>query len=174
MSPGVAVAVIVAGILVTGVCLLISVAVLLPNRRRHFSRSREAMDDDEFVTNLNAAAADHGVLALIRRIYATQCRVPAELLHNTDDCAQLESTLMFDGFDETDFLIELEIGLNCKIPDSLATRMPYYSEGRRIFGYSKKQTFGSWAIAIMSWLKDNRIALNNEPPQSPAARDHPR
>ena len=92
------------------------------------------------------------------------------MLHDTDDCAQLESTLMFDGFDQTDFLIGLETGLNRKIPDSLATRMPYYSKGRRIFDYSKKQTFGSWAIAIMSWLKDNRIAPNNEPPQSPATR----
>lgn len=101
MSPGVAV--IVAGILAVGVCLLISVAVLLPNRRRHFSRSREAMDDDEFATNLNAATADHGVLALIRRTYATQCHVPAEMLHDTDDCANWKAPSCSTGLTRPTF-----------------------------------------------------------------------
>lgn len=170
MSLGVALTVV--SIIAVGVYLLVSVAVLLPNRRRNFSRSREAMDDNEFATNLNAAAADHDVLTLIRRTYATQCRVPAEMLHDSDDCAQLESTLMFDGFDQVEFLMGLETGLNRKILDSLAAKMPGYSEGRRIFGYSKRQSFGSWASAIMSWLKDHRIAPNNEPPHSPAPADH--
>lgn len=153
MSPGVAV--IVVSIFVLGTYLFVSVTLLLPDRRRHFYSSREPMDDDEFTTNLNAAATDRDVLALIRRIYATQCHVPAEIIRDTDDCAKLERTLMFDGFDQIEFLMGLETGLDQKIPDSPATTMPYYGEGRRIFGSSQKQTFGSWATVILSWLKEN-------------------
>jgi hypothetical protein len=138
--------VIVIGIVVLAAYLIVCGTVLHPRCRRRFCSNREPMGDDEFAAHLGVAPADANVLALIRRSYAAQCHVPAEMIHPTDDCVWLNNNLMLYGLDIVMFVMEVDRELGRKIPHAVLEKVPRYS---------KNKTFGSWAVAVLCWLNES-------------------
>jgi hypothetical protein len=124
--------------------------MLFRRKQKRFCRGREPLFDIEFVDNVGAGDDQAANCIAVRRAMAGMCRIPPEMVRDTDDIREL-CRLMFDGWDDLDFCFRLEKELNVKVACS---RIPHPDISWKflIWGEDKGQAFGEWAKQVFTAL----------------------
>jgi hypothetical protein len=119
-------------------------------KQKRFCQGREPLRDAEFVENVGTDDEQLANCLAVRRTMAGMCRIAPEMVRETDDIREL-CRLMFDGWDDLDFIFRLEKELNFKVPRS-SIPFPDISWKVWFWGEDKGQAFGEWAKQVFTAL----------------------
>ena len=86
---------------------------------------------------------------------AAQCRLPPELIYDTDECDRLASKFTFDGWDVCEFVMFLQRELGVAISDDAARNMPAPGVMRsfRLFRRKDCATIAGWIRVAVPYFQ---------------------
>lgn len=110
------------------------------------------MNDEEFSQAMGYASGVKKQLAQeIRRITASLCKVDSSAIEPDEDTDRLANK-MPDGWDETNFLLQLEHASNTPLDSSI--HLPNFATERFFFFYKKlkPRNYGEWVKSVVELL----------------------
>ncbi|WP_152032672.1 hypothetical protein [Ereboglobus luteus] len=129
---------------------MIVAALLLRKRRAKFSSTREPLSDRAFLSQVGAPVAHEVYVIAARNALANVFKVPAQTLHPSDVPDDLARNFLYDGWDNADISMELEI---CS---GMATdeHIPRFLSGRFfLFRWDGPATIGEWTRRAAAYLE---------------------
>ena len=123
--------------------------------RRMFFESQMEMADSDFLAAVDVSEEDAMLALAIRRAIAKQCDVPATLILPDDRPHDLHEWMLWTGWDEIDFLVQVSNELDQWLTKH-HTCLPQFT-GLRFPRREGPSTLGAWIVQAIPEIKKNLV-----------------